>query len=118
MSSSRCAREIFMSRRLVGHLRRSLVCGACQLGSIAALEHAAAAAWGAIGERLRGDARAYAETIGGREERHAERVSGLIRELGGEPPEGRPQEEYAASFPLMRTEGEALRFASDLEEKL
>ena len=92
--------------------------GAALLGSIAALEHAAAAAWGAIGERLRGDARAYAETIGAREERHAERVSGLIRELGGEPPEGRPQEEYAASFPLMRTEGEALRFASDLEEKL
>ncbi|MGH2742480.1 MAG: DUF4439 domain-containing protein [Thermoleophilaceae bacterium] len=92
--------------------------GAALLGSIAALEHAAAAAWEAIGERLVGDARGYAEAIRARERRHAERLSGLIRELGGQPPEGRPAEEYASSFPLMRTEAEALRFAADLEERL
>ena len=92
--------------------------GAAMLGSLAAFEHAAAAAWGAIGERLRGDARGYARTIRAREERHAERISALIRELGGEPPEGRPPKDYAAQFPLMRNEDEALRFASDLEEQL
>lgn len=92
--------------------------GAALLGSVAALEHAAAAAWEAIGERLRGEAGEYAAAIRARERRHAERVSELIRELGGEPPEGRPPEEYAPQFPLMRTEAEALRFAADLEEKL
>jgi hypothetical protein len=92
--------------------------GAALLGSVAALEYAAAAAWRAIGERLDGEARRYARTIQAREERHAERISALIRELGGEPPEGRPREEYAPQFPLMRDEDEALRFAADLEEQL
>ena len=88
------------------------------LGSLAAFEHAAAVAWGAIGERLRGEARGYARVIQAREERHAERISALIRDLGGEPPRGRPPEEYATGFPLMRDEEEALRFAADLEEQL
>ncbi len=92
--------------------------GAAMLGSLAAFEHAAAVAWGAIGERLRGEASGYARTIRAREERHAERISALIRELGGEPPEGRPPAEYAPQFPLMRDEDEALRFAADLEEQL
>jgi rubrerythrin len=92
--------------------------GAAMLSSVAALEHAAAAAWAAIGERLEGEARGYAQTIEAREKRHAERISALIRELGGEPPEGRPPEEYAPQFPLMRDEDEALRFAADLEEHL
>ena len=92
--------------------------GAAMLSSLAALEHASAAAWGAIGERLRGDARRYARTIQAREERHAERISALIRELGGQPPAGRPPEEYAPQFPLMRDEDEALRFAADVEEQL
>jgi Ferritin-like domain len=92
--------------------------GAAMLGSLAAFEHAAAAAWAAIGKRLRGDARAYARDIQAREERHVERISALIRQLGGEPPQGRPPEEYAPQFPLMRNEEEALRFAADLEEQL
>jgi Ferritin-like domain len=92
--------------------------GAAMLGSLAAFELAAAVAWSAIGEHLRGEARAYARTIQAREERHAERISALIRELGGEPPEGRPPEEYEPQFPLMRNEDEALRFAADLEEQL
>jgi Ferritin-like domain len=92
--------------------------GAALLGSEAAFEYAAVAAWGAIGERLRGEGREYARTIQAREERHAERLAELIRELGGEPPEGRPPEDYAPQFPLMRTETEALLFAADLEERL
>jgi hypothetical protein len=92
--------------------------GAATLGSVCAFEHAAAAAWAAIGERLEGEAHDYAVTIRAREERHAERLAELIRELGGEPPEGRPREEYEPQFPLMRTSEEALRFAADLEERL
>jgi rubrerythrin len=92
--------------------------GAALLSSIGALEHAAAAAWAAIGERLRGDARAYARTIRERELRHAERVSALITELGGDPPEGRSPSEYASSFARMENEADALRFAADLEESL
>ncbi len=92
--------------------------GAAALASLAAFEHAAAVAWGAIGERLRGEARGYARTIRAREERHVERISALIRDLGGQPPQGRPPEEYASQFPLMRDEDEALRFAADLEEQL
>jgi hypothetical protein len=92
--------------------------GAAMLSSLAAFEHAAAAAWAAIGERLGGEARGYAREIQAREERHAERISALIGELGGEPPEGRRPEEYAPQFPLMRNGDEALRFAADLEEQL
>jgi hypothetical protein len=92
--------------------------GMAALGSLAAFERAAAVAWGAIGERLRDEGRRYARMIQEREERHAERISSLIRELGLEPPEGRPPEEYTPQFPLMRNEDEALRFAADLEEQL
>jgi hypothetical protein len=92
--------------------------GAALLGSIVALEHAAAAAWAAIGERLRGDARGYARAIRRRELRHAERMSELIRDLGGEPPAGRSRAEYAPSFAHMRNEADALRFATHLEERL
>jgi Domain of unknown function (DUF4439) len=92
--------------------------GAGLLTSLTAFEHAAVAAWGAIGGRLDGEAGEYARTIQAREERHTERLSELIRELGGEPPAGRPPEDYEPQFPLMRTAAEALRFAADLEEQL
>ena len=92
--------------------------GAAVLGSVVALELAAAAAWAAIGEHLRGDGPRYARAIRERELSHAERLSGLIRELGGEPPEGRTPEQYEASFARMRDEAEALAFASDVEESL
>ena len=92
--------------------------GAGLLNSIVALEHAGVAAWAAIGERLRGDARDYAHSIRERERGHVERLSELVRELGGDPPVGRSPEEYAPSFARMRNEAEALRFAGDLEERL
>ena len=60
--------------------------GAGLLGSIVALEHAAVAAWAAIGEALSGDARRYARAIRAREAANAERVAALVRELGGVPP--------------------------------
>jgi hypothetical protein len=92
--------------------------GAALLGSLVALENAAVAAWGAIGEVLRGDGRRYAREIGQRERAHATRMAELVRELGGTPPAGRPEADYARLFPRMRDEADALHFARDLEEQL
>jgi hypothetical protein len=92
--------------------------GAALLGSLAARENAAAAAWAAIGELLGGEGRRHAAAIRQRELRHSERLSELVRALGGEPPAGRSAEEYASMFPRMRSRADALHFAADLEEQL
>jgi rubrerythrin len=92
--------------------------GAALLNSLVALEHASVAAWAAIAELLRGEARRYADAIRERERGHAERLSGLVRQLGGTPAEGRPADEYARLFPHMHEESDALRFAADLEQRL
>jgi hypothetical protein len=92
--------------------------GAGVLGSIVALEHAGAAAWAAIAEALRGDARRYARAIRERELAHAARVADLVRQLGGTPPQARSAEDYAGLFPRLRSEADALHFARDLEERL
>ena len=92
--------------------------GAGLLNSIVALEHASVAAWAAIGRALRGEAREHAEAIRAREEAHVERVSQLVRDVGGTPPQGRPESEYAPTFPQLVDESAALHFARDLEERL
>jgi Ferritin-like domain len=92
--------------------------GAGLLSSILALENASVAAWAAIGEALRGEGRHYAREIREREREHVARLSGLIRELGGTPPKGRSEADYATQFPRMRDEADALHFARDLEERL
>jgi hypothetical protein len=92
--------------------------GAGLLSSIVALEHAAIAAWAAIGEVLRGDARRYARVIREREIDNAQRVADLVRELGGTPPKTRPAEDYARLFPTLDDKDDALHFARDLEERL
>lgn len=83
-----------------------------------ALEHAAIAAWAAIGEVLRGDARRYARTIRGREVDNSQRMAALVRQLGGTPPQPRPAADYAAQFPRLETAEDALHFARDLEDRL
>ncbi len=92
--------------------------GAGLLNSIVALEHASVAAWAVIAAALDGAARAQAQAIRRREIRHVQRVSALVRDLGGAPPEGRPEREYAPMFPKLHDEASALRFARDLEERL
>jgi Ferritin-like domain len=92
--------------------------GAGLLNSIIALEHAAIAAWEAIAAELGGRARGQAEDIRRREIDHVERVSALVRDLGGTPPEGRTAREYAPMFPVLSDEATALQFARDLEERL
>ena len=71
--------------------------GAALLGSLLALEEVRA--------------------IRAQELRHARRLEGLIRSLGGEPPPGRSPEEYARSFPRLESPADALRFAEDLKER-
>jgi len=92
--------------------------GAGLLNSIVALEHASVAAWAAIAVALPEGPRVQAEVIGRREVHHAKRVAMLVRELGGTPPESRPQSEYQPMFPRLRDEAAALHFARDLEERL
>ena len=91
--------------------------GAALLGSLLALERAVEAAYGACGEVLSGEPLRTARAIRERERAHAERLEGLIRDLGGEPAPGRSREEYARTFPRLRSAGDALRFADHLEQR-
>jgi Ferritin-like domain len=92
--------------------------GAGLLSSIVALEHAAIAAWAAIGEVLTGEGRGYAREIRAREVANAERMAELVRELGGTPPKARMAADYERLFPRLESEADALHFARDLEERL
>lgn len=91
--------------------------GAALLGSLLALERAAVAAFGACAEQLNGRPLEEVRAIRAQELRHARRLEGLIRSLGGEPPPGRSPEEYARSFPRLESPADALRFAEDLKER-
>jgi rubrerythrin len=91
--------------------------GAALLGSLLALEHAVVAAYVTCEDVLRGDALRNARAIAQQERRHVARLQGLIRDLGGDPPSGRSPEEYARTFPRVRTGRDALRFAEDLEQR-
>ena len=72
---------------------------------------AIAAALGVVG-------RTQAKAIRARETDHVHRLSALVRDLGGTPPQGRPRGEYRPMFPKLDDEAAALRFARDLEERL
>jgi Ferritin-like domain len=91
--------------------------GAALLGSLLALERASFAAYGACLQVLDGHARTEIETVRMEERAHAVALEGLIHDLGGTPPPGRSAAEYERSFPRLRTAGDALRFAEDLEER-
>jgi rubrerythrin len=91
--------------------------GAALLGSLLALERASVAAYGACLEVLSGNARAEIQAIRAQERHHAVALERLISDLGGDPPPGRRAEEYARTFPRLRTGADALRFAQDLEER-
>ena len=87
------------------------------MGSLLALEHASVAAYGACLEVLDGRARTEIEAIRAQDRAHATALEQLIAGLGGDPPPGRSAEEYARTFPRLRTSADALRFAQDLEER-
>jgi hypothetical protein len=90
--------------------------GAALLGSLLALEHAVIAAYGACGEVLSGPDAQQARAIRAQERGHASGLTRLITDLGGDPPRGKSAEEYARTFPRLRSADDALRFAQDLEE--
>jgi Ferritin-like domain len=91
--------------------------GAALYGSLLALQHAAVAAYGECAEVLRGDARAQARSIREQEDLIAGRLAVVLRGLGVEPPPGKSREEYARSFPRLRSAADALHFADDLEQR-
>jgi hypothetical protein len=91
--------------------------GAALYSSLLALQHAAVAAYGACEEVLRGNALAQARAIREQERQIGTRFATLITDLGGTPPPGRSAEEYARTFPRLRSEADALHFANDLEQR-
>jgi rubrerythrin len=92
--------------------------GAGLLNSILALEHAVVAAYGAGADLLRGETLRYARQIEEQERGHVRRLEELIRGLGAGTARSRTPDEYARSFPRLRTATDALRFANDLEGRL
>jgi rubrerythrin len=92
--------------------------GAGLLNSILVFEHAAVAAYASAAALLRGEALRYARQILAQEREHVRRLEALIRGLGGTTARPRSPDEYARSFPLLHDGRDALRFASDLEERL
>ena len=87
------------------------------MGSLLALERAVIAAYGVSAEVLRGPTLATARAIREQEREHARILEGLIRDLGGDPPTGRSDEEYARTFPRLRSRPDALLFLEDLEQR-
>lgn len=85
------------------------------LGSALDLEYTVLAAYEAGGGLARGGAAAALSEVREQERMHADRLEGVIRELGGRINPPKTPEEYARAFPRLRTGRDALRFAVDLE---
>ena len=85
------------------------------LGALLDLEHNAIAAYALLATRLHGRALASAQRFAGHERRHADALARAIGALGASPAPPRPQAEYAAGFPKLRGERDALSFALDVE---
>lgn len=75
------------------------------------IEHATIAAYTAAVELLRGDALRTGRKFLEHERAHADALSSAITELGGKP--NRARESYP--FPDLKSQGDALRFANDVE---
>jgi rubrerythrin len=85
------------------------------VGSALDLEHTVIAAYAAGAALLSGGARRAARAIVEQEREHARRLTGLVRDLGGEPNPPKTAAEYARSFPRLTKRADALRFAIDIE---
>jgi hypothetical protein len=90
--------------------------GAALLSSLLALELAVIAAYGACSQVLTGRELREIRAIRAQERSSASSLSRVITDLGAEPPQGKSTEEYARSFPRLRSAADALRFAQHLEE--
>jgi hypothetical protein len=91
--------------------------GVARYASLLALQHAVVAAYGACEEVLRGDVLREARAIRVHERSMAGYIETAIIGLEGNPPAGKSAAEYARTFPRLRSESDALRFADDLEQQ-
>lgn len=85
------------------------------LGALLDMEHSAIAAYAVIATRLRGRPLASARLFATQEAKHATALAAAIQKLGSTPAPARPRSEYAATFPRLRGERDALSFALDVE---
>ena len=85
------------------------------LGSALDMENTLLAAYAAGTELLQGGGRPALDEVVRQERLHADRLAQVIRERGGRTNPPKTPEEYARSFPRLRSGRDALRFAVDLE---
>jgi rubrerythrin len=85
------------------------------LGSALDMENTMLAAYDAGSRLMGGGERDILDAVIDQERAHAERLAEAIRSLGGETNPPKTPEEYARSFPRLRSGRDALRFAVDLE---
>ena len=88
------------------------------LNVVLGYEHTAIAAYRAGRRFLSAKSRALADRIVAQERAHAGALERAVRRLGGRPVGPLLDEEYARSFPRLRSEADALRFARDLERRI
>ena len=91
--------------------------GAALTTSLLALPRATVAAYGACEEVLRGDALTQIRQIRADEQRMARALEIVMTGDRIEIPPGRSAEEYARTFPRLRSADDALRFADHLEQR-
>jgi rubrerythrin len=85
------------------------------LGALLDQEYDAIAAYTLLATKLHGGALASARRFAGHERQHADALARAIGRLGAAPAPPRPQTEYAAGFPKLRGERDALSLALDVE---
>lgn len=79
------------------------------------LENTAIAAYAAGTDLMRGEVLRLGRRLLAQEREHAAALRRAIKRLGGIPHEPKSAAEYARSFPRLRDQHDALRFAVDLE---
>jgi rubrerythrin len=79
------------------------------------LENTAIAAYTAGAALLKGPVLKLGKQFLGHEREHAGGLTQAIRDLGGTPNKAKSADEYARSFPNLKTQEDVLRFAVDLE---
>jgi rubrerythrin len=88
---------------------------AAVLGALLDQEQSSIAAYSLLGTKLHGRALVAARRFVSHERSHADALARAIGRLGASPAPPRPQSEYAAGFPKLRAQRDALSFALDVE---
>jgi rubrerythrin len=88
---------------------------AAVLGALLDQEYSAIAAYPLLAPKLHGRALASARRFAVHERAHADALARAVGRLGAAPAPPRPDSEYAAGFPKLRSVRDALSFALDVE---